>query len=73
MKLLHFIKTENSFFQIWYMTAVFMKLSAQILICLKLEAPHWFLPAKVVLAPFWILLPALAVDVFVHLIYHYRY
>lgn len=55
------------------MTAVFMKLSAQILICLKLEAPHWFLPAKVVLAPFWILLPALAVDVFVHLIHHYRY
>lgn len=50
-----------------------MKLSAQILICLKLEAPHWFLPAKVVLAPFWILLPALAVDVFVHLIHHYRY
>ncbi|CAD1471158.1 unnamed protein product, partial [Heterotrigona itama] len=54
----------NLRWEIWYMTAVFMKLSAQILICLKLEAPHWFLPAKVVLAPFWILLPALAVDVF---------
>ena len=54
----------------WYMTAVFMKLTAQILICLKLEASHWFLPAKIVLAPFWVLLPALAVDVFVHLLQH---
>ncbi|CAL7945004.1 unnamed protein product [Xylocopa violacea] len=59
--------------EIRYMTAVFLKLSAQILICLKLEAPHWFLPAKVVLAPFCILLLALAVDVFIHLIKHYRY
>lgn len=59
--------------EIRYMTAVFMKFGAQILICLKLEAPHWYLPAKIVLAPFWILLPALAVDVFIHLIEHYRY
>ncbi|GAB1859791.1 Transmembrane protein 60 [Camponotus japonicus] len=57
----------------WYMTAVLLKLCAQILICLKLEAPHWSLPAKVVLAPFWLLLPALATDVFIHLIHQSRY
>ena len=57
----------------WHMTAVFLKLSAQILICLKLEVPQWFISAKVALAPFCILLPALAVDVFVHLIQHYQY
>lgn len=57
----------------WYITAVLMKFSAQILICLKLEAPHLFLPAKIVLAPFWLLLPILAVDVFIHLIKHSRY
>ncbi|XP_015607705.1 transmembrane protein 60 [Cephus cinctus] len=59
--------------KVWYMAAVLMKLSAQILICLKLEAPHWNLPAKAVLAPFWLLLPALAVDIFVHLIHHSKY
>ncbi|KAI4495671.1 hypothetical protein M0802_008506 [Mischocyttarus mexicanus] len=59
--------------EIWHMTLVLMKLSAQILICLKLEATNWFLPAKVVLAPFWLLLPILAVDVFIHLIKHCRY
>lgn len=60
-------------FQAWYMTAVLLKLCAQILICLKLEAPHWSLPAKVVLAPFWLLLPTLAIDVFIHLIHQSRY
>lgn len=50
------------------MLAVLMKLSAQILVCLKLEATQWTLPAKVVLAPFWVLFAALAIDVFVHLI-----
>lgn len=55
------------------MIAVLMKLSAQILVCLKLEAVQWTLPAKVVLAPFWVLFGALAVDVFVHLIQPSRY
>lgn len=55
------------------MTAVLLKLSTQILICLRLEAPHWNLPATAVLAPFWILLPALAIDVFIHLIHHSSY
>nr|XP_031838951.1 transmembrane protein 60 [Nomia melanderi] len=59
--------------EVWYMTAVFLKLSAQILICIKLEVSHWILPAKVVLAPFWILLSALAVDVFIHLIQQHRF
>lgn len=55
------------------MIAVLLKMSVQILICLRLEAPHWSLPAKAVLAPFWVLLPALAIDVFIHLIQHSRY
>lgn len=55
------------------MIAVLLKLSVQILICLRLEAPHWNLPAKAVLSPFWLLLPALAIDVFVQLIQHSRY
>ncbi|XP_024226999.1 transmembrane protein 60 [Bombus vosnesenskii] len=59
--------------EMWYTSVMLMKISAQILICLKLEAPHWFLPAKLVLGPFWILLPALAVDVFINLMHHYRY
>ncbi|KAK0086581.1 hypothetical protein PV325_002890 [Microctonus aethiopoides] len=46
----------------WHMIAVLLKLSVQILICLRLEAPHWNLPAKAVLSPFWLLLPALAID-----------
>lgn len=59
---------------IWYMTAILMKLSAQILICIKLEyTPTSYLPAKLFLAPFWLLLPILAVDVFIHLIKHCRY
>lgn len=57
--------------EVWYITAVILKLCAQILICSKLEAPEWSLPAKVVLAPFWLLLPALAVDVFIHLIHQF--
>ena len=52
------------------MVAVLLKLSAQILVCLKLEALQWILPAKAVLAPFWVLFAALAIDVFVHLIQH---
>lgn len=60
-------------FQGWHMLAVLLKLSVQILICLKLEAPYLYLPAKAVLSPFWILLPALTIDVFVHLIQHSRY
>lgn len=55
------------------MTAVLMKLCAQILVCLKLEAPHMLLPAKIVLGPFWLLLPALAADVFINLIQQSRY
>ncbi|XP_063978755.1 transmembrane protein 60 [Diachasmimorpha longicaudata] len=57
----------------WYVLAVLLKFSAQILICLKLETPQWSLPAKAVLAPVWVLLPALAVDVFIHLIQQSRY
>ncbi|XP_012265069.1 transmembrane protein 60 [Athalia rosae] len=57
----------------WYMTAVLTKLSGQVLICLKLEAVQWGLPAKAVLAPFWLLLPALVCDVFAHLIQQSRY
>jgi hypothetical protein len=60
-------------YQVWYMIAVLMKLSAQILVCLKLEALQWVLPAKAVLAPFWVLFTALAADVFVHLIQNSRY
>lgn len=56
-----------------YMIAVLLKLSAQILICLKLEAPQWSLSAKIVLAPFWLLLPSLGIDVFIHLIQQSRY
>lgn len=48
-----------------------MKLSGQILICLKLE--QWHVPAKLVLGPFVLLFGALAIDVFVHLIQHSRY
>ncbi|EFN82149.1 transmembrane protein 60 [Harpegnathos saltator] len=57
----------------WYMTIVLMFMCAKVLICLKLEAPHWFLPGKIVVAPFWLLLPALTVDIFIHLIQHSRY
>ncbi|XP_034937140.1 transmembrane protein 60 [Chelonus insularis] len=57
----------------WHMIAVLLKLSVQLLICLRLEAPYWNLPAKAVLSPFLILLPALTVDVFIHLIQHSRY
>ncbi|XP_044582440.1 transmembrane protein 60 isoform X2 [Cotesia glomerata] len=57
----------------WHMLAVLLKLSVQILICLKLEAPYLYLPAKAVLSPFWVLLPALTIDVFFHLIQHSRY
>lgn len=64
---------QSFFFQAWYMIAVLTKLSGQVLVCLKLEAAHWNLPATAVLAPLWLLLPALACDVFVHLIQTSRY
>ncbi|KAF7990554.1 hypothetical protein HCN44_000359 [Aphidius gifuensis] len=57
----------------WYMTAVLLKMSTQILICSVLEAPQWNLPSKIVLLPLWILLPVLSTDVFIHLIQHSRY
>ena len=57
----------------WYLVAVLMKLTAQILVCLKLEAVHWLLPAKVVLLPFSFLFITLGVDVFAHLVQHSRY
>ncbi|XP_046747667.1 transmembrane protein 60 [Diprion similis] len=57
----------------WYMTAVLTKLCGQVLLCLKLEVVQSDLPAKAVLAPLWLLLPALGCDVFVHLIQHSRY
>ena len=62
------------FFQPWYIViAVLLKMSAQILICLKLEVPHWHIPAKAVLAPYLFLFPALAVDVFIDLIMSSRH
>lgn len=54
------------------MVAVLLKLSGQILICLKLEAVQGTL-AKIVLGPFVFLFGALAADVFVNLIRHSRY
>lgn len=61
------------FFQTLYLNAVLLKLSAQILLCLKLEIPQWNLPAKVILSPYWVLIPALAIDTFIHLIQYSRY
>lgn len=53
----------------WYIViAVLLKMSAQILICLKLEVPQWQISAKAVLAPYLVLFSALAVDVFFDLI-----
>ncbi|KAL7303272.1 transmembrane protein 60 [Trichogramma pretiosum] len=58
---------------VWYMIAVLIKLSAQILVCLKLETLQWTLPAKAVLAPFWALFAAFSVDVFLNLVRYSRY
>ncbi|XP_033327737.1 transmembrane protein 60 [Megalopta genalis] len=66
-------RVRDVYREVWYTAAVFLKLSVEILICVKLEVSQWFLPAKVVLAPFWILLSALAVYVFVQLIKLHRF
>lgn len=59
--------------KVCYMIAILLKVVAQLLICGKLEFISFNFAAKIFLAPVWLLLPILAVDVFIHLIKHCRY
>lgn len=52
----------------WYIIAVFLKVAAQVLICLKLEYQHLNISIYFVMIPIWILLPSSIVYVFIHLI-----
>lgn len=52
---------------IWYITAIGLKMSGQIIICIKLEYVKVNLPIYVVMSPFWILLVILVVYVFIKL------
>lgn len=52
---------------VWYITAIGLKMSGQIIICIKLEYAKVNLPIYVVMSPIWILLVILVVHVFVKL------
>lgn len=51
---------------VWYITAIGLKMAAQIIICIKLEYDK--LPIYVVMTPIWMLLPVLCVEVLINLI-----
>lgn len=55
---------------VWYITAIGLKMAAQIIICIKLEYNKVNLPIYLVMMPIWMLLPVLCVEVFMHLIKH---
>lgn len=53
---------------VWYITAIALKMAAQIIICIKLEYTKVNLRIYVVMTPIWMLLPVLCVEVFMHLL-----
>lgn len=53
---------------VWYITAIGLKMSGQIIICIKLEyANKVNLPIYVVMSPIWLLLLILVIHVFIKL------
>lgn len=52
----------------WYLTAVLLKIAAQVIICLKLEYPQLELSIYVTMIPIWILLPTIIVYLLVILV-----
>lgn len=52
---------------VWYITAIGLKMSSQIIICIKLEYAKVNLPIYVVMCPIWILLVILVSHVFLKL------
>ncbi|XP_077297125.1 transmembrane protein 60 [Arctopsyche grandis] len=54
--------------KIWYITAIGLKMAAQIIICIKLEYAKVNLPIHVVMAPIWLLLPCIVVHVSIKLL-----
>lgn len=54
--------------KVWYVAAILLKITAQIILCLKLDYPFLLIPSYYVMIPLWILLPILIVDIFITLI-----
>ncbi|XP_067004469.1 transmembrane protein 60 [Anabrus simplex] len=54
--------------KIWYISAIVLKMTTQITLCLKLQYPAWEMSIYYVMAPLWLLLPALLTDVFITLV-----
>lgn len=52
----------------WYLMGIFLKIAAQIMICLKLEHEEMNLSIYVTMIPLWILLPSLISYLFYNLI-----
>lgn len=57
----------------WYIAAVALKMVAQVILCLALEFPDLSLSVYWVMAPLWLFLPALTVNVFISLVKYSQY